>query len=297
MSETSIEWATHTLNFYDWHCNKVSEGCKFCYAETLAKKHHKTFEGAPNWRGANAYKELRAMKPGSVVFANSMSDTYHEGATLPMIHGVHNAAAYLRPDLTFLLLTKRPERALALAPHLAWPPNLWIGTSVETPEYLWRLDALLQIPAAGHFVSAEPLLEPLWGLYQYLRPSAYLSRNGMQRRVGLKWVIVGGESGDKRRYFDKLWAEQIRLWCEEAVVPFMFKQGSAFFSGQDRLLNGRTYDETPFGQIKAPAPTPEKKGEVIPYRRHDPGEIRSLKHAMALEKLAKWNAAVKGEQP
>jgi len=62
MSETNIRWASHTLNFYDWHCNKVSEGCKFCYAETLAKKYGKTFEGAPNWRGANAYKELRAVK-------------------------------------------------------------------------------------------------------------------------------------------------------------------------------------------------------------------------------------------
>jgi protein gp37 len=269
MGKTTIEWASHTLNFYDWSCHKVSPGCKHCYAEALATRYGQTFTKAPTFR-PNVFKELRALPLNAVAFVNSMSDTYHEQASLQMIHSVHNAAL-LRPDVTFLLLTKRPERAYALSHYLAYPPNLWVGTSVEHSDYMWRPEFLLAIPAAGHFLSAEPLLSSLVDadhparsitnyLYHNFENNALLRKRrtfklpyvdgeyscARLRTNRLRWVIVGGESGGSRRAFDADWARQIRDRCTDAGVPLMFKQGSAFKPGQDRLLDGRTWDETPF---------------------------------------------------
>jgi protein gp37 len=249
--KTTIEWASHTLNFYSWACTKVSPGCAHCYAKTLADRYGKDFNAPPQWRGANAMKELRILPAGAVTFVNSMSDTYHERVPVQWIHSIHNAAL-LRPDVTFLLLTKRPERALGLSPYLAYPPNLWVGTSVEREDYLWRLDYLLKIPAAGHFVSAEPLLGRLPTLSDYMKPMPYIP--GPVQRHALKWVIVGGESGTGRRQFYSAWAAEIQVMCARHSVPFMYKQGSASMSGKDHILNGRTWDETPFASYPAVDP-------------------------------------------
>lgn len=241
MGETTIEWATKTLNFFSWNCTRVSSGCANCYAAEMSKRFSRNsnggiFSNPPTWR-TNAVKEYRKLKSGDVIFLNSMSDSYHESVPVKWIHNIHNMAM-LRPDVTFLLLTKRPERALALSPYLAWSKNLWIGTSVESEDYLWRLDYLLKIPAAGHFLSAEPLLSSLPSLKEYLYPTS--------DRAGLGWVIVGGESGTKRRAFNKAWASDIQAMCATSETPFMFKQGSDRLSGKDRLLNGREWNETPF---------------------------------------------------
>ena len=120
-------------------------------------------------------------------------------------------------------------------------PNLWLGTSVENADYLWRLSYLLMTPAAGHFLSAEPLLGPL-----NLRPYLYEPKYSNNLGRGLKWVIVGGESGPKHRFFDHAWAKQILLDCMDYGVPFFFKQGSAFKPGQDRKLDGWEWSQSPF---------------------------------------------------
>lgn len=243
MSETIIRWATDTRNYYSWNCNKVSPGCMNCYAKSLAERKGQQFDGAPQWRD-NVRKEK--IKPGHIYFVNSMSDTYHEGVPVQWIHRIHNEAL-AHPEATFLVLTKRIERAYYLAPYLAWPPNLWLGTSIENEGYLWRLDYLLDIPAAGHFVSAEPLLGRLPGLFSFMKPWQWSVRRGRWRaRRHLGWVIVGAESGGNRRPFDKAWAREIRDMCLRYQVPFMFKQGSAFKSEQDRLLDGREWNESPF---------------------------------------------------
>lgn len=269
MGKTGIEWASHTVNFYTWNCTKVSPGCKNCYAATLAERqngrnsHGGEFTGAPVMR-PTVWKELRsktALPPGSVAFINSMSDTFHEGATVQMIHSIFNAAAYIRPDVTFLVLTKRPDRAYAMRHTLPWPENLWLGTSVENADYLWRLDYLLEIPAAGHFVSAEPLLGSPHGLEYYLpqpvtswahRPGQHLTYG--QFKSALRWVIAGAESGGNRRPFNPDWVREIRDMCIRTGTPFMFKQGSAFKPGQNRLLDGRTWSETPFADQTEPEP-------------------------------------------
>lgn len=248
MGKTNIGWCDYSLNFYTWDCNKTSPGCAHCYMMSLASRYGKPLVGRPQWRGAAAYKELRHIPSGATVFVNDMSDTYHESVPDKWIHAIHNAAAYLRPDLTFLLLTKRPERAYYMRHLLAWPSNLWLGTSVENADYLWRLDYLLKTPAAGHFLSAEPLLGPL-DLRFYL--GRCLRYPDLGYKHALKWVIVGGESGSKHRPFDHAWAKSILHDCIDFGVPFFFKQGSAFKPGQDRKLSGWEWSQSPFTTAEA----------------------------------------------
>jgi protein gp37 len=253
MSKTNIEWADYSWNPYTWDCTRVSPGCKNCYMMAMATKFNRPQVGRPQWR-ATAYRELKKIPAGSVVFVNSMSDTYHKTASMEMIHGCHNAAL-LYPELTFLILTKRAERALALSPQLAYPPNLWVGCSVENEDYLWRLAYLLMIPAAGHFVSAEPLLDQIPAIERYLAPgvNAVMNRHGtvdvypaVRFPNYLRWVILGAESGANRRGFDKRWAGEIRDLCETHGVAFMFKQGSHLYPGRDRALDGQFWNQTPF---------------------------------------------------
>lgn len=240
MAKTNIEWADKSLNFMKWYCQKVSPGCKHCYMMAMAKLYPHLASNRPQLREPDRIKaELRKLKPGDVVFVHSMSDSYLEAVPLEWIQYFHETAVSY-PQVVFLMLTKRPQRALDLSADLDWPANLWIGTSVETKDFLFRLDTLFNIPAAGHFVSVEPLLAPL----PELEP--YLSRLG--------WVIVGGESGTRRRKFDKQWAIAIRDMCQQQDVPFLFKQGSADRSGQDRLLEGRAWN----GQPQFLPPLPEQ---------------------------------------
>jgi protein gp37 len=235
MAKTNIGWTDNSWNPYDWHCNKVSPGCKYCYAEALNNQYKRgVFAGAPNWR-ENAVKELRTFKPGETVFVCTMSDTFHEGVPQAWIHRIF-ALARQYPHLIFLLLTKRIERAAYLAPYLDWGPNIWIGTSVENADYLWRLDYLRGITqAAGRFVSFEPLLGSV----------------GKPNLHNIQWAIVGGESGSKRRPFDKAWAADILRACD--TTQFFFKQGSGFKPGQDRVLWNNTWSLIPpqFVQWKA----------------------------------------------
>ena len=237
-NKTSIEWADRQWNPYTWNCSKVSPGCKNCYA----------LQRSQRWSGKNsnggdflkhppivrekAFGELRKFDAGDTIFVNTHSDTYHEGVPLSTIQRIHNTAAS-NPHLIFLFLTKRVERLYEIHKQLTFNDNIWIGTSVESQDYVKRLGFLCQIEAAGRFVSAEPLLSGIT-LKKFLKTGL------------LNWVIVGGESGANRRYFDKAWAKQLRDECREFGVPFLFKQGGAFKSGQDRLLEGRTWDETPF---------------------------------------------------
>lgn len=259
--ETGISWTDYTLNAFKWFCTRVSPGCKNCYMMTLAERYPQHAADRPVWRGAALFKELKKIPAGKRVFFGSMYDPYHEQNPLKYIHAIHNIVLS-RPDLTFQILTKRPERVLGLKDQLAWPENLWLGTSVENEEYLWRLDYLLDIPAAKHFVSAEPLLGslgPHFAPYLYeqteFNPALKLLDNGIltasvlrgtwRLRPKLDWVIVGGESGANRRPFSHDWAREIRDMCDEAGVAFFFKQGGDLYPGKDNLLDGLTYAQFP----------------------------------------------------
>jgi protein gp37 len=134
------------------------------------------------------------------------------------------------PRHTYQVLTKRAERLEELAPRLPWPRNVWMGVSVESAEYAWRIDHLRRTPAATRFLSLEPLLGPL----------------GVLNLDGIHWAIVGGESGPGCRQVYPDWVRAIRDQCVTAGVAFHFKQwGGANKKKSGRVLDDRTWDERP----------------------------------------------------
>jgi protein gp37 len=234
MSDKSgIEWTDATWNPVTG-CTKISPGCKNCYAERLAVRLRAM--GNPRYeRGFSVTLHpdqlalpLRWRRPKRV-FVNSMSDLFHEAIPEGYIRQVFEvmAAAYWH---TFQVLTKRSDRLAEVAPRLPWPVNVWQGVSVESQRYTSRIADLQTVPAAVRFLSVEPLL----GGIPYL-PLA-----------GIHWVIVGGESGGRRRPMEAAWAREIRDQCIRAGVPFFFKQwGGRTPKAGGRLLDGRVWDETP----------------------------------------------------
>jgi protein gp37 len=234
MAQTStIEWTEATWNPVTG-CNKISPGCKFCYAERMAYR----LQAMGQDRYRNAFKvtlqpdalevPLRWRAP-RVIFVNSMSDLFHKDVPVEYIKKVFGVMEQASQH-TYQVLTKRPERAGELADQLPWPDNVWMGTSIESIEYVWRARELKNVPAKVRFLSVEPLLGPIARLP--LR--------------GIHWVIVGGESGPGARPMEIEWARQIRDQCVAKGVPFFFKQwGGTNKKRAGRMLDGRTWDEMP----------------------------------------------------
>jgi protein gp37 len=240
-SASKIEWTEHTWNPVTG-CTKVSPGCKFCYAELLARRLQRM--------GANGYANgfrltlhrsrlldpLRRKKP-TIWFVNSMSDLFHERIPFGFVDQVL-ATIRETPHHRYQILTKRVERMAEYFRDRNAPANVWLGTSVENKKHgVPRITVLRGIRAPMRFLSIEPLLEDL----------------GNFDLSGISWVIVGGESGPKARPMDPVWARAIRDQCDEAGVPFFFKQWGSY--GQDgvrrakhangRKLDGRIYDCIP----------------------------------------------------
>jgi len=171
---------------------------------------------------------LRWKRP-RMIFVNSMSDLFHKDVPTEFIIQCF-AVMKEASQHTFQVLTKRPRRAAAMAGVLPWPDNVWMGTSVESADYVSRIELLRNIPAAIRFLSLEPLLGPILRLP--LR--------------GIDWVIVGGESGPGARAVESEWVSRIRDRCLRYDVPFFFKQwGGVNKSKAGRELNGRAWDEMP----------------------------------------------------
>jgi len=128
------------------------------------------------------------------------------------------------------LLTKRSKRLLEFADDLKWESNIWMGVTVESADYVNRIEHLRQSPAKVKLLSLEPLLGPMNGL----------------NLDEINWVIVGGESGPRARIMRKEWVFDIKEQCERANVPFFFKQwGGTNKKKSGRLLEGRTWDDMP----------------------------------------------------
>lgn len=220
-----IEWTNHTFNPW-WGCHKVSPACDNCYAESWAKRVGKTvwgldaprrFFGDPHWREPIQWnQDAAATGIRARVFCASMADVFEDRATL---HPERTRLWKLidqTPYLDWLLLTKRPQHILSMTPwDHDWPPNVWIGTSIETQKLAeLRLPYLLSVPAAVRFLSCEPLLGPL-DLRSWFNRAAYKP---------IDWVIVGGESGVHSRPMHPDWATELLRQCLSADVPFHFKQ-------------------------------------------------------------------------
>jgi len=231
--KSDIEWTEATWNPVTG-CSKISPGCKNCYANRLALRLQAI--GQKNYR--NGFKvtlhphTLRiplGWKKPRTIFVNSMSDLFHREVPLGFIQQVFSTMREANWHC-FQVLTKRPDRVEALSTKLEWADNIWMGTSVESPEYVFRIDHLRATKARVKFLSLEPLLAPL--------PVLDLS--------GIDWVIVGGESGPGARPMDSRWVREIRDRCLDQGVPFFFKQwGGVFKKRTGRILDGKTWDEFP----------------------------------------------------
>ena len=215
-------------------CTKISQGCKNCYAERMAKR--LTAMGSDRYRNGfevTLHPDLldvpRSWRQPRVVFVNSMSDLFHDDIPLAYIQRVF-ATMRECAHHTFQVLTKRSERLAELAPQLPWPNNVWMGVSVEDARVIHRVANLQNVPAAVRFLSLEPLIGPLDAL----------------PLEGIHWAIVGGESGPRARPLRKEWVTSIFRQCRAARVPFFFKQwGGVRKDLTGRELNGRIYNEMP----------------------------------------------------
>lgn len=272
MAENSkIEWTDHTVNFW-WGCERVSPGCKNCYAEALAKRYGKNSWGS-NPRAPRIEKAVAecakydkaAAKAGrkALVFTNSMADVFEDHPDLYCARGVALDTMERCTNLIFQVLTKRPENIAKFVPTKwlrgDWPANIWIGASVEDQTRAdARIPELLKVPAAVRFLSVEPMLGavnlrpclphpsetkcPLCGFILFKRvlnvhagtigapnnPEPETCPNdGMPMEIlldGIRWVIVGGESGPRKRPFNCDWARTIRDDCKTTGVAFFMKQ-------------------------------------------------------------------------
>lgn len=227
--KSSIEWTNQTWNVWTG-CVQVSPGCAHCYAKELAEGRFAA--RFPNGFGLTYHWErlewpLSVRRP-SRIFVNSMSDMLLEEVPLEHIRKVFDVMARAHWHV-FQVLTKRHERLATVASVLPWPPNVWMGVSIENNRFVGRADYLRQVPAAVRFLSCEPLLGPLHDL----------------RLDGISWVIAGGESGTARRSLDLDWVRDLRDKCQRAGVAFFYKQGAAHRPGMNRILDGRTWDEMP----------------------------------------------------
>lgn len=232
-TQSSIEWTESTWNPLTG-CTKISQGCKNCYAERMATR--LMAMGQPNY--VNGFKlalhenvlryPLRWKKP-QIIFVNSMSDLFHRNVPFEFIKKVFEVMNKAHWH-TFQVLTKRSDRLLELSSFLNWSNNIWMGVSVESHEYVNRIDHLRKTEAKVKFLSLEPLLSSL--------PCLNLDK--------IDWAIVGGESGPGARPIKSEWVTEIRDQCLKSKVPFFFKQwGGVQKKRNGRELDGRTWDEMP----------------------------------------------------
>lgn len=210
MNKTSIAWCDYTSNPIrarnketgktGHYCTHVSEGCENCYAGVWNLER---FGTGLDFIAQNRDKvevflnedELREWsKPkyaGKRVFVADMTDWCHELVTDEMRYRMFVAMAEAK-DVTFQLLTKRPERMREFCKRIAyirteelqhltapnasyWPnevddgiftpkplPNVWLGVTAENQRWAdERIPILLDTPAAVRFVSVEPMLGPV----------------------------------------------------------------------------------------------------------------------------------------
>ena len=251
MNNTGIKWTKKTWNVWSG-CDKVSPACKFCYAERIAESKSGT-PAFPNGFGLTMRKhklnEPFKLKEASMIFVNSMSDLFWEKVSDQDIEEVIEVIRQT-PQHQYQALTKRPERMRDFFRTREVPDNLWLGVSVESKKYVYRIDILREIDAPIKFVSAEPLLEPLRTDF-----------------AGIDWVITGGESGTHLVNNDiaekrgltmrtskgwvvmeerKDWIREIRDNCIANDIAFFHKQWGGYkdtATGND--LDGRKWEEFP----------------------------------------------------
>ena len=232
---TKIEWTESTWNPITG-CTKISTGCKFCYAEIMARRlkamgQEKYRHGFKLTLHPETLQEPYLWKKPRMIFVNSMSDLFHRDVPLEFIRQIFKVIKE-NPHHVFQVLTKRADilQYYDSEGWLEWPHNLWMGVTVENNSVVNRIDNLRKTSARVKFLSCEPLLGPLHNL----------------NLEGIDWVIVGGESGRNPRPMKEEWVIDIKDQCQRANVAFYFKQwGGTNKKKNGRLLNGKRYDSMP----------------------------------------------------
>ena len=233
MAQSSIEWTEMTWN-PTTGCNKVSAGCKYCYAEVMTRRLEamgieKYKDGFNVRTHEDALDIPYSWKGSKVVFVNSMSDLFHPEVPLEFIQKVFEVMNNT-PQHTYQVLTKRAERLYEVHDKFNWTNNIWMGVSVEDSRVIGRIDFLRETNAKTKFLSCEPLIGSLQNM----------------NLENIDWVIVGGESGRKARIMNEFWVWDIKEQCRDKEVAFFFKQwGGTNKKKAGRELAGMTYDEMP----------------------------------------------------
>lgn len=231
MKTTKIEWTEKVWN-PSIGCDKISAGCKFCYAEVFSRRLNAM--GVQDYKDGFEFKilphrleePLKIKKP-TKFFVNSMSDLFHEDMPVEFLDKIFNVIRKT-PHHIYQVLTKRDKIMLDYFSDNNVPDNVWIGVSVENSTFKKRIDSLRKIKAKTRFISFEPLI-------------------GSVGRINLKdihWAIVGGESGRNARPIKKEWVEEIFEHCKEQNVAFFFKQWGTWGADEikrNKKSNGRKF--------------------------------------------------------
>jgi protein gp37 len=235
--KSSIEWCDATWNPITG-CTKIVAGCDNCYAARFAER----FRGVPGhpyepgfdltFRPERLQQPL-GWKQSRMIFVNSMSDLFHKDVPDEYVDRVFDtmeAADWHR----FQVLTKRSplmRNYLRRRYERRSPPgHIWLGVSVEDEKSKTRIRHLQDAPAGLRFLSIEPLLGPM----------------GKIDLTGIRWVLLGGESGPRARPMDADWVREVRDQCIDNSVAFNFKRwGGLRPKARGRLLDGREWNEFP----------------------------------------------------
>ncbi len=209
-------------------------GCDHCYAERMALRLQAM--GAPKYRNGfdvtlhpDVLEQPLTWKRPRVIFVNSMSDLFHEKVPIEYVQRILDVVRRC-PQHIFQVLTKRSKKLVRAADRLRWPDNLWMGVTVESEGYRFRIDDLRRVPAAVRWLSIEPLLGPL----------------GEVDLTDIAWAVAGGESGPGARPMREEWALEILRHCRAQGTAFFFKQwGGVNKRATGRLLRGKLYEEWP----------------------------------------------------
>ena len=246
-----IEWTEHTWN-PTTGCTKVSPGCRYCYAETMAKRLQAM--GTPGYDNGfrlslmeNRLGQPSRRKKPTIYFVNSMSDLFHEDIPNEFLDRVFSVIKET-PHHTYQILTKRSDRLRSYFSKKTVPSNAWLGVSMENRQYgIPRIDDLRAVDATVRFISAEPLLEDI----------------GKLDLSGIHWMIAGGESGPKARPMQTAWVESIHRQCGCFGIAFFFKQWGGWGAdgkrrpkkANGRVFNGRVWNEMPGYPLNRQSPS------------------------------------------
>lgn len=240
MANSKIEWTNKSWNPVTG-CSKVSEGCRHCYAEVMARRlkamgQTKYNNGFQVTTHNECLKEPLSWNKPQMIFVCSMGDLFHEQVSDAFIDKVMETIEKT-PQHRYQLLTKRAERMALYFSNHSIPHNAWIGVTVECKSSIKRIDFIRNINATVRFLSCEPLVEDL----------------GNMDLTGINWIIVGGESGMQARPMKMEWALNVKRQAENLNIPFFFKQWGTWGAdgikrnkhANGKLLEGKIIQELP----------------------------------------------------